>query len=110
MEAIKFEWDENKNAINKRKHSISFEEAKTFFYDEEALVIDDPDHSGQEERFIRACLESPRVRMAQSGFSPDEAKTAGNTLCINEDFGKIWRKKCKPAVRGEILNRLLFSE
>ena len=118
MEAIKFEWDENKNAINKRKHSISFEEAKTFFYDEEALVIDDPDHSGQEERFIRACLESPRVRMAQSDcvrmaqsdFSPDEAKTAGNTLCINEDFGKIWRKKCKPAVRGEILNRLLFSE
>ena len=52
MEAIKFEWDENKNAINKRKHSISFEEAKTVFYDEEALVIDDPDHSGQEERFI----------------------------------------------------------
>ena len=57
---------------------------------------------------IRACLESPRVRMAQSDFSPDEAKTAGNTLCINEDFGKIWRKRCKPDVRGEILNRLLY--
>ena len=55
---------------------------------------------------LRACLESPRVRMAPSDFSPDDAKTAGNTLCINEDFGKIWRKRCKPAVRGEILNRL----
>jgi len=55
---------------------------------------------------LRACLESPRVRMAQSDFSPDDAKTAGNTLCINEDFGKIWRKICKPDVRGEILNRL----
>ena len=52
LEPLKFEWDENKNEINKRKHKISFEEAKTVFYDEEALVIDDPDHSGSEERFI----------------------------------------------------------
>lgn len=41
MEAIRFEWDENKNHINQNKHKISFEEAKTVFYDEEALVIDD---------------------------------------------------------------------
>lgn len=52
METIKFEWDENKNEINKKKHKISFEEAKTVFYDSEALVIDDPEHSEQEERFI----------------------------------------------------------
>lgn len=52
MEQLKFEWDENKNSINKRKHKISFEEAKTVFYDGEALVIDDPDHSEEEERFI----------------------------------------------------------
>lgn len=52
MEYLKFEWDENKNSINKSKHNISFEEAKTVFYDEQALVIDDPDHSELEERFI----------------------------------------------------------
>lgn len=52
MYNLKFEWDENKNTINKKKHSISFEEAKTVFYDEMALVIDDPDHSIQEDRFI----------------------------------------------------------
>ena len=52
METIKFEWDENKNSINKKKHKISFEEAQTVFYDSEALVIDDPDHSDTEERFI----------------------------------------------------------
>ena len=52
MNEIKFEWDENKNTINKRKHGISFEEAQTVFRDEEALVIDDPDHSQEEERFI----------------------------------------------------------
>lgn len=52
MEMIKFEWDENKNDINKKKHKISFEEAKTVFYDTEALLIDDPEHSQEEERFI----------------------------------------------------------
>ena len=52
METIQFEWDENKNSINKEKHHIAFEEAATVFYDEEALVIDDPEHSEEEERFI----------------------------------------------------------
>ena len=47
-----FEWDENKNTANRRKHNVSFEEAQTAFYDDNALVIDDPDHSGDEERFI----------------------------------------------------------
>ncbi len=52
MEYISFEWDENKNTINKAKHHISFEEAETVFDDVEALIIDDPDHSIDEERFI----------------------------------------------------------
>ena len=52
METILFEWDENKNSINKQKHKISFEEASTVFYDENALLIDDPEHSESEERFI----------------------------------------------------------
>lgn len=47
-----FEWDENKNKINQCKHGVSFEEAVSVFYDDEALVIDDPDHSDFEERFI----------------------------------------------------------
>ncbi|MBR4330277.1 MAG: BrnT family toxin, partial [Candidatus Riflebacteria bacterium] len=47
-----FEWDENKNNINKKKHNISFEEAKTVFYDTNALLISDPEHSVDEERFI----------------------------------------------------------
>lgn len=52
MDTLRFEWDENKNLINQRKHGISFDEAKTVFYDDEALVIDDPEHSEEEERFI----------------------------------------------------------
>ena len=52
IELPRFEWDENKNAINKLKHNVAFEEAKTVFDDVEALIIDDPDHSQDEERFI----------------------------------------------------------
>jgi uncharacterized DUF497 family protein len=49
---LQFEWDERKNASNKKKHDVSFEEARAVFYDERALLIEDPDHSEDEERFI----------------------------------------------------------
>ncbi|HRG45876.1 MAG TPA: BrnT family toxin [Leptospiraceae bacterium] len=49
---LNFSWDNKKNAINKKKHKISFEEAETVFYDERARLIPDPDHSQNEERFI----------------------------------------------------------
>ena len=49
---LQFEWDENKNAINRKKHHVSFEEAETVFYDSNAVLIPDPDHSEDEERFI----------------------------------------------------------
>ena len=49
---LRFEWDDNKNKINQDKHNISFEEAQTVFYDDDALLKDDPDHSEDEERFL----------------------------------------------------------
>ena len=52
MSSLRFEWDENKNEINKKKHKLSFEEAKEVFYDELAVLFDDPDHSVGEERFL----------------------------------------------------------
>lgn len=52
MNGLQFEWDEHKNAINRQKHGVSFEEAETVFYDENALLISDPEHSLDEERFI----------------------------------------------------------
>lgn len=52
MDMLIFDWDEHKNTINKKKHGIAFEEAQTVFYDEDALVISDMDHSRDEERFI----------------------------------------------------------
>ena len=49
---ITFSWDANKNQANERKHSVSFEEALSVFYDEEALLISDDEHSIEEERFV----------------------------------------------------------
>ena len=45
-------WDENKNKSNIKEHKVSFEEAETVFYDPNAKVIHDPDHSIDEDRFI----------------------------------------------------------
>ncbi len=52
MNDIRFQWDQNKNNENVKKHKISFEEAKTVFFDENARLISDPETSINEERFI----------------------------------------------------------
>jgi uncharacterized DUF497 family protein len=52
MAALRFEWDQRKNRLNRSKHGVTFEEAESVFFDENALLIDDPDHSDQEDRFV----------------------------------------------------------
>ena len=56
MEDLKFDWDKSKAALNKKKHGVSFEEAVTVFYDDDALEFHDPDHSESEDRFIMVGL------------------------------------------------------
>ena len=52
MSKLIFEWDTRKDAANQRKHGVSFEEAKSVFTDDYGRLIADPDHSGEEDRFI----------------------------------------------------------
>ncbi len=52
MAEISIKWDPAKAAKNLKDHKVSFEEAKTVFSDERAQLIDDPDHSLGEERYI----------------------------------------------------------
>ena len=52
MSGIQFEWDTAKASANLRKHRVAFEEAETVFSDDVALLIDDPDHSDEEDRFV----------------------------------------------------------
>jgi len=49
---MRFEWDENKNLVNIKKHRISFEEAIYVFTDRDAISIFDEEHSESEERWI----------------------------------------------------------
>lgn len=55
---LNFEWDTRKAAANLRKHRVSFEDAQSVFADERARLIDDPDHSADEERFLLLGLSS----------------------------------------------------
>lgn len=52
MDVLRLEWDDEKEKINIRKHGIAFDEARTVFYDENAIQFFDPDHSEKEDRFI----------------------------------------------------------
>jgi uncharacterized DUF497 family protein len=49
---LNFTWDEQKETVNRQKHGVSFDEARTVFFDEHARLIADPDSSDDEERFI----------------------------------------------------------
>ena len=52
MAELRFGWDKRKEKANVKKHGISFDEARTVFYDENAIEFFDPDHSDDEDRFI----------------------------------------------------------
>jgi len=52
MKQLEFEWDKKKDKTNAKKHGVSFDEARTVFYDEQAIQFYDPEHSDEEDRFI----------------------------------------------------------
>ena len=62
MRDLRFEWRSAKNAENRRKHGVGFEEARTAFLDQQARVIYDPAHSRDEGLFI---LLDPSAHLRQ---------------------------------------------
>ena len=52
MSQIRFEWGPRKAESNERKHGVSFEDARTVFFDEQALLFEDPQPLHEEERFV----------------------------------------------------------
>ncbi len=95
MEALKFEWDPNKNEINKKKHGLSFETAREVFYDEFALLFDDPDHSADEDRFlIIGSIKSSKVCIVSH--------------CYRDNGSCIRIISARPATRNE--QRVYYSE
>ena len=52
MNYLEFEWDARKAKSNEKKHDVTFDEAKSAFFDDQAIVFLDPDHSDEEDRFL----------------------------------------------------------
>jgi len=53
MGGLEFEWDPDKAVRNLAKHGVSFQEAATVFGDPLAVTYLDPDHSEEEDRFLK---------------------------------------------------------
>ncbi len=78
MRDLQFQWDQAKAAANARKHGVTFEEAQTVFFDDLALLIDDPDHSDAEARFVLLGLSaSTRILVVVHAYP-----SAPNTIRI----------------------------
>ena len=74
MAAIDFEWDPAKALANIKKHGVTFEEARSVFLDERALMIADPDHSAAEDRFVLLGLSAAsRVLVVVHCYRQDES-------------------------------------
>lgn len=89
MKDLCFEWNAAKSKANIRKHGVSFEEAQSVFFDESALLIADPDHSENEDRFVLLGL-SARLRLLLVCH------------CFEADKGLIRIISCRKASRKEI--------
>ena len=85
---LRFEWDPDKASANEQKHGVSFDEASSVFLDEDALLVADPDHSEDEERFLILGW-SARLRMLVVCH------------CVEEDQEVIRLISARRATRGE---------
>ncbi len=73
MNEIRFMWDTSKAAENQRKHGVSFEEAKSVFFDENARFDHDPDHSAGEDRFLLLGLSyALRILLVVHSYREDD--------------------------------------
>ena len=96
MQSLHIEWDQKKNRANRKKHGVSFEEARTVFYDESAIQFYDPDHSDEEDRFILLGLSlKPQVLVVCDCFRESETVVriiSARTADKDEDR-EYWRQR-----------------
>ena len=91
MSTLRFELNERKASINVRKHGVACEEAKSVFVDERAKLIDDPDHSDDEDRFVHLGLSSALRLLLVCHCYRDEGSviriiSARNATCHESKF------------------------
>ena len=75
MGSISFSWDDRKNNINTKKHRVTFEEAQTVFFDDNAIEFFYPDHSKFEDRFLMVGLRCrSRILVVSYCFRKDNTE------------------------------------
>ncbi len=72
MGDLGFSWDPRKARSNERKHGVTFEEAQSVFSDENALLLEDSEHSKEEPRFLLMGLSSSLRILVVSHALPDD--------------------------------------
>jgi uncharacterized DUF497 family protein len=84
-----FEWDRKKARSNEKKHGVSFEEAQTVFSDENGLLLDDPDHSEREARYLLLGMSSALRILVVShtlrGAMPSESLAHANRTRVRQN-------------------------
>ncbi len=97
MAELRFAWDPRKDRANQRKHGVAFDEAATVFSDEHALLLEDPEHSAADDRFILLGLSSSlRTLVVVHGYREREAliriiSARKATKREREQYTKRWR-------------------
>ena len=85
---MNFLWDNRKATINLKKHGVSFEEAQSVFLDDYAILLDDPDHSQEEDRFILLGFSSIEAMMKLSALYPQEKPLSTKQQVIGKNHEK----------------------
>jgi len=96
MIELEFEWDKRKEAGNVKKHGLSFEEARTAFYDENAIQFYDPDHSDEEDRFVLLGLSlKPQVLVVCHCFRESETvvRLISARKADNDEERAYWERR-----------------
>ena len=95
MVEIIFEWDEKKHSLNKKKHGTSFLEAQTVFADENGLLLHDPDHSYEEDRFLLLGLSSSlRLLVVSHTYRKDDStiRIISARKAIRSEQEQYWKR------------------
>ncbi|MBU8913567.1 MAG: BrnT family toxin [Spirochaetales bacterium] len=96
MIELRLEWDGGKEEVNIQKHGVSFEEARTVFFDENAIQFFDPDHSEDEDRFVLLGL-SFKLRILVVCHCFRESETVVRLISARradrDEEHEYWRRK-----------------
>jgi len=104
---ITFEWDSHKAASNLKKHGISFEEARSVFFDELAVQFFDEEHSHTEERFLMLGMSTKARLLLVMPLREGSGRHHQNHLSPQGNPGREWFLPGRVTMRDEYdLSRL----